>query len=259
MKTTRGRETVDSKPGWRLPRSVVRWSAAALPAILGVFVGAGPVPAMAYAPETASAVRDAAAIHHVPTVPLSINGRPVPGETILAYNGYVLHMAYFPGSDGAPGRLHTFTTPDALEKFVHSRGGPEHALAKPSKHANPDTPGVGWRVVGPGARGGDGVSSYGWDTTGSIIFEHMEFSGCGLFLEKNYGYQRLTHVYGCMWPNDWNDETSSVKNSPYGSTATVLYEHTYYNGSTLYIPYSGFNHYLEGVGWNDRTSSFASI
>jgi hypothetical protein len=231
---------------------------ALLAAALGV-AGARPAPALAYGPQTASADRDPAAVHRVPAVPLTINGRDVPGETILDYNGYVLHMAYFPGDKGVQGRLHAFTSPDALEKFVHSQGGPEHALAKPSKHADPDTPGAGWRPVGPGAPAGGGFSTEVWDTSGSIIYEHMNFGGCGLFLEKNYGYQRLTHVYGCFWPGDWNDETSSVKNSPYGTTATVLYEHTYYGGSTLFIPYGGFNHYLEAVGWNDRTSSFASI
>ncbi|WP_229399500.1 hypothetical protein [Micromonospora okii] len=254
MRTTRNRRTAGSSPGWRLRRLSAGMLAVALLA-LGV-AGARPVPAMAYGPQTASAARDAAAIHRVPKVPLTIDGRDVPGEAIRDYDGYVLHMAYFPDGKGAQGRLHAFTSRDALEKFVSSRGGPAHALATPSKHADPNTPGAGWRLVGPG---GDGVSANVWDTSGSIIFEHMDFGGCSLFLEKNYGYQRLTHVYGCFWPSNWNDETSSVKNSPYGTTATVLYDHTYYGGSTLFIPYGGFNHYLEAVGWNDRTSSFASI
>jgi hypothetical protein len=57
------------------------------------------------------------------------------------------------------------------------------------------------------------------------------------------------------WCISWNDEASSAWASDNG---LLLYEHIWFNGSTLFIPSRVFYSNLVSFGWDNRASSFSA-
>jgi len=215
------------------------------------------VPVPAAAQGTVPAPEDGKpSVHQIPKVPLTIDGKRVEAMEIQRYNGQTLYMAAVPDAGtGAQDSLHAFTSPGEFEKFVRAQGGPENLLGKTVHNADPKTPGRGWRVLSAVTQTA-GVSPQAFPTTGSAIYEDMGFQGSGLWLEQGWGFPDLTGVsLGCLFCS-WNDEASSSWTA--GASYQILYEHINYTGSLLWTPPATSRTYLEGLGWNDRVSSFIS-
>jgi hypothetical protein len=184
-------------------------------------------------------------VHRVPTVPFSIDGNQVAPEAILAYQGRTLHSALIAGDGDGPDELFVFTRPDEFEKFVRAQGGPDHALAKPTKANGSVThDSVVTQAVTPQT----------YPVTGAAFYEHMGMYGAGFWLNSGQYFQDLTKVSECwLFCPSFNDRISSLWTGTGGGA--VLYEHINFGGSVLWVGRGVSQPYLEGIGWNDRASA----
>lgn len=246
--------------GWRsrgrlLAGAVAVMSAAAL---------AAAAPASAAPNDDADQTANKPIVHQAPRVPLTIDGKSVPPETITKYNGRPLYMAALP--DGGPdGRLVVFTKPDDFERFVKAQGGPPHALTRPPEIAPPDTLTYGTSKgprppVGPQAPAGtanEAAAAVVYNRT--FIYEHANFWGAWLSVGPGWGLPDLRqwNISCTLWfCDDWNDETSSVWADNFNGQ--TIYEHIRYGGSVLWTRGGTWRSILSNLGWNDRASSFVS-
>lgn len=196
---------------------------------------------------------DRTIVHQVPMLPLTIDGASVPGGAITQYNGRPLYMAVVP-EGGAPSKLAAFTKPADFESYVHAQGGPEHALAKPQEmtpekaatHAPPDR-----SALTSGKAGVD--YSYA-----SYIYSGDSWWFFSKGVSNGWGYPDLTRVnmFCPIFCISWNDEASSTfADTPRGQ---MLWEHTGWGGSALWLPGGLAAPYLSYFGWDNRASGFAS-
>jgi hypothetical protein len=222
-----------------------------------VVATAGLVPAVAAAaPATAPAspagapALDAAIVHGVPTVPLTIDGVPVPGERITDHDGRVLYTVLSPDPTSAHGRLDVYTTQAGFEKAVRAAGGPENAMAHPKEAAA--KPVVHGPVPTPGTDGTIQRSGY------TYLYSGDWYSYFGKELNSGWWYPDLTRVdmVCVIWCVSWNDEASSAWADNYGGM--MLYEHIHAGGSRFFIPGGYAAPTLSYYGWDNRVSSFAA-
>jgi hypothetical protein len=235
-----------------MTRGIRTLTLSALTALTVVAAGMPVAPAAA-APELDSAAE--AIVHQVPQVPLTIDGVSVSPETIVQYNGQPLHMAVVPDAR-TDGRLVAFTRPADLERFVDAHGGPANVLAAPevadADHMRIDV------------NGGSPAGRSTQVTRGSFLYEDSWAIGHAIWIDNGYGLPDLTQwdlncfMFICT---SWNDEGSSAwpdTGTCFCTTGQMLWEHTWWGGSSLWIPSGYWVPDLTSFGWNDRTSSFAS-
>lgn len=144
-----------------------------------------------------------------------------------------LHFAIVKGEED---RLYAFTTAASAKKFVEERSKRSSGRAVPGMAAPVAKPSFNHNCS-------DTIDPY-W----SEFFQHID---CGGFV-----FSIAPSVQVPTMPSGWNDVVSSVACSyGYPTNYCVLYEHSNYGGSSLWISWGVVVGDLRGAGWNDRTSS----
>jgi hypothetical protein len=178
-----------------------------------------------------------AIVHRFPSVPLVLDGEPVPDAgTLKAYDGQALYYTPLRSAQGVT--LAAFTSREAMmaQAGAMRAGVPRTALAALSEHvctSNPDS--LPEQVC---------------------FYEHIGEGGDVKCLAPARAYPNLLQVgrvkVGWWYTSDWNDVISSVSWCRWDVT---LYEHIDYGGSQLFLPAGCNTPNLVELGWNDRASS----
>ena len=200
--------------------------------------------------------------HRVPEVPFVANGVVYDPKDITRFDGN--ELLYVDGRDAllvytdmnATDRLlQTFALTNQVQKAMHSPPRPDHILG-PDESEPYKFPWQNYEPHPGGARGPLPPTPppviYP-DPLELFMYDDMDYLGDRLVLSQGKGMPDLSECYTWPFGSGWNDCISSIgPTSSYG----VFYEHVDFQGSRLL---SNDNHYLAGIGWNDRISSVKCI
>jgi hypothetical protein len=166
--------------------------------------------------------------HKVPDTGLVVDGAAMAANSIADFTGRELYSTPGLDSNGRP-TLYSFTNPSLLWQSLTAIR-PLHDLGTNNPDSLPD------------------VSTY---------FEHEDGQGDRLQNNPGRAWRDLTRVRrGFLGLSDWNDIVSSVG---WCRWDVILYEHTNYQGSRLYLRAGRTYYHLTQFGWNDRTSSMVNL
>jgi hypothetical protein len=197
-------------------------------------------------------------VHRVPKIPFVLNGTLYDPQDIRRFDGHELHLVASAGGEpilamddrAVIARWWELTYLSSYAKSLSSALQDYQYGGYQSKVEPQNTGGGPVIIVSPppvtqGSSGNKVVQE-------TIFYEHKDFQGDFLTLPRDRAYRNLTDVgRGFLGLGDWNDIISSVH--LFGTSVCVLCEHIHFSGSTLTL--MGGTDFLEGFGWNDRTSS----
>lgn len=198
--------------------------------------------------------------HPVPEVSFVANGVVYDPKDITRFDGN--ELLYVDGKDAllvytdmnaADMLLQTFALTNQVQKAMHEPPRPDHILGPdesepykfPWQNYEPHPGGIRGPLPPPPPTYPDPLELF--------MYDDMDYSGNRLVLSQGYEIPDLDECYTWPFGSGWNDCISSIgPTSSYG----VFYEHVNFQGSRLL---SNDNHYLAGIGWNDRISSVKCI